>query len=301
MIESPRVQVFILTRNRPEFLSHAIRSVLKQTYKNIELVVSDNSTNEETKNFLLKEFGDSDYKYIRRNPPQSVFGHLNQILSEVTGQFAMLFHDDDILLPHALEKMVEALNSNPVIAAVSCNANVVNKDGQYQNIFNRYLVTDFLIKDSEELAKQYIKFPMEVAPFPAYLYRSNYLKVTSFLYKEGRKHADVSLLMKIAKQGPILWLAEPLMNYRIHGNNDSGFYDIKAIFSLCRFLRSQTAITKDDLDTFKIQSLLAWLRFLITNKKVFPMAKSSKVFVKHLLCLALRRPLRFMQTILNSK
>ena len=53
----PLVTVLIPTYNRPYFLSMAIESVLAQTYPNIEIFISDNSPNEDTKNMILLLIG----------------------------------------------------------------------------------------------------------------------------------------------------------------------------------------------------------------------------------------------------
>lgn len=300
MNETPRVQVYILTRNRPEYLPQAVESVLKQSYKNFELIVSDNSTNDETETLLKRKFPNMDFKYVKRNPPKSVFFHFNKILSEINSDFVMLFHDDDVLLQNALEKMMSALTANPYISAVSCNANIVDGSNHYQRVFNQRLKSDMIINDPEELAANYMRLPMQVVPFSAYLYRSDILESLRLFYKEGRKHADVAFLMKTVKQGPILWLAEPLMNYRVHGANDSASYDIKAIFSLCRFLNSETQISQNELEKFKIQSLITWIRLLVKKRKVFTMQRSERVFIKYFLSLVFRDIRRFFSLILKS-
>ena len=58
-----KIQVFILTHNRPTKIQFSIDSVLKQTYKNIELIISDNSTNEDTEKLLAKNYFNK-FKYI---------------------------------------------------------------------------------------------------------------------------------------------------------------------------------------------------------------------------------------------
>ncbi len=45
--ERPFIQVYILCYNRPKFVKEAVASVLKQSYLNFEVIVSDNSTNNE--------------------------------------------------------------------------------------------------------------------------------------------------------------------------------------------------------------------------------------------------------------
>lgn len=297
MVSIPKVQVTILSRNRPEYTSQAVTSILNQTYPNIHLVVSDNSTNDETYRQLKEDFPEFKFEYVKREPPVSVFPHFNQNIIEINAEYGMLFHDDDLLLPEAIQRMVENLEHDPSLSAVSCNAYVIDSNNNKLRVFCPSLKDNLSINSASELAYLYMKVPMRVVPFSAYLYRTKNLKNTAFLYKEGRKHADVSFLMKIAMQGPILWLSEPLMSYRVHGSNDSGIYDIKAIFSLCRFIRRTTSIPDKDLEKFKVSSLVAWLKYLVKTKKINDASWTSRVLIQYLLKLIFSHPLRFLSLV----
>ena len=77
---NPLVSVVIPTYNNTEVLKQALESVLNQTYENIEIIIGDDSTNEETKNFIkpyLKKY--SNIKYFYHGGPLGGRGVKNTI------------------------------------------------------------------------------------------------------------------------------------------------------------------------------------------------------------------------------
>lgn len=111
-MEYPKIQVYIITYNRPDTLVKAIDSVLQQTYPNVELVVSDNSSNGETYNVLSSTLAWGHYKYIRRNPSVSGVEHLRVALSEAETDYFIVFHDDDEMFPGMVEELYKAISAN---------------------------------------------------------------------------------------------------------------------------------------------------------------------------------------------
>ena len=91
----PKIQVFIATYNRPQMVGVAIDSVLSQSFKDLDVIVSDNSTNDQTQNKIEASYL-SELTYIRRTPTLSPADHGNKILGEVDSDYYMIFHDDDI-------------------------------------------------------------------------------------------------------------------------------------------------------------------------------------------------------------
>ena len=89
-----KVSVCICTRNRPQELSKALHSVERSTYPAFEVIVSDDSTNDETKKLIISHF--STVKYLD-GPRKGLGANRNNILKAVTGS-QVLFIDDDVIL-----------------------------------------------------------------------------------------------------------------------------------------------------------------------------------------------------------
>jgi len=136
----------------------------------------------------------------------------------------------------------------------------VDSAGKRSGIFNSSLVNDTILSSPQELIVKFFLIPMRITPFSSYVYRRSQISDLNLLYSQGRKHADVSFLIKVALRGKIQWIAKELMNYRIHGKNDSNEFDIKAIISLCRFLKKLGFVTPETISNFRVQNILVWLK-----------------------------------------
>ncbi|MBS9390460.1 MAG: glycosyltransferase family 2 protein [Dolichospermum sp. UKL201] len=96
------VSVCICTRNRPEELSKALHSVERSTYPILEVIVSDDSTKDDTKRLMISHF--PTVKYLD-GPRKGLGANRNNVLKEVTGSHLLFIDDDVILSENFLEMM----------------------------------------------------------------------------------------------------------------------------------------------------------------------------------------------------
>ena len=233
-MDYPKIQVFIMTYNRPDTLVTAIDSVLKQTYSNIELIVSDNSTNEETfsKLSILDSWGR--YKYVRRNPPITGVEHLKIVFDEAASEFFIIFHDDDEMLSDMVEKLYYAIRQNDSFSAAGANARIIKYGKESRTAFG---IENSLLPNGEALIQRYNTD--SIAPFPSYMYHRTIIgNIRPDYEHKGGKYCDVSFLFDVANQGPIVYVGEPLMNYYIHKGQDSGNFDFIKHVQLTNYLKN---------------------------------------------------------------
>lgn len=231
-----KLGVYLLSYKRPQFIHEAIQSILAQTYVDFDLLISENSPDDQVWNEIQVYANDSRVQLIKRTPSLPSLQHFNTLLNECQRyEYVMLFHDDDTLKPEALKKMMLEIEKYPQASAISCNAFITNNLQQTENYFNPYLTKKAVIASSKVLINRYIFKRLSHTPFPSYIYRTEYLKQLSLSPQDGGKYSDTALLIKIVKQGQFIWLAEPLMYYRQHSSNDSVHLNLKDIFSLGLF------------------------------------------------------------------
>jgi len=101
----PLVSIGIPTRNRRQYLSMAIESVLNQTYQNVEVIVSDNCSTDDTWEHL-SSLSDSRVKILRQERNLGMVGNCNAVLSAASGDYFLLLSDDDILSANCIGKLV---------------------------------------------------------------------------------------------------------------------------------------------------------------------------------------------------
>jgi glycosyltransferase involved in cell wall biosynthesis len=110
--------VIIPTYNYARFLNDSVGSVLAQTYKNLEVIIVDDGSTDETPE-VAQALADSDprVRYIRKvNGGSSTARNLG--LTLVRGEFVSYLDADDWYTPERLERHIEALRKNPDITLV---------------------------------------------------------------------------------------------------------------------------------------------------------------------------------------
>ncbi|HEY6093501.1 MAG TPA: glycosyltransferase family A protein [Gallionellaceae bacterium] len=211
--------IYILCHNRPDDAREAIRSVLAQTDQNFQLIVSDNSSNDEVQHMVQREF--PQIGYVRRVPMAPALTHFNLCIAETQDDYFCLFHDDDLMASEFVGQFRECARRFPQAVAIGCNAQI-ERMGQLEgkHSFLSYGSCE-VIADARRLALRYFgRSQSGIAPFPGYVY--NRRRMGDVLIPiEGGKYADVTWLLTQARRGPVVWINQPLMTYRLHASNDS--------------------------------------------------------------------------------
>jgi glycosyltransferase involved in cell wall biosynthesis len=99
------VSVILTTYNRSHLLLNAVNSVLKGSYKNIELIIVNDCSPDNTDE-VVNQIDDKRIKYIKLNKNSGVLAARNRGFDASSGDIIAILDDDDILIPDALEKIV---------------------------------------------------------------------------------------------------------------------------------------------------------------------------------------------------
>ena len=120
-INHPVISVVIPTHNRRERLARAIASVYAQTWPNIEIVVVDDASSDDTPAYLQElALSDPRVKAVRNELALGGGGARNRGIAEATGDYIAFLDDDDVWMPEKLDVQFSMLFAKPGISAVSC-------------------------------------------------------------------------------------------------------------------------------------------------------------------------------------
>jgi glycosyltransferase involved in cell wall biosynthesis len=105
--------------------------VLKQTYKQVEIVISDDSPNQDIKLAIESYNSSISIKYYHNYIALKSPINWNNALNNASGQLYMLMHQDDWFeASHAIETYVETFKANPLVDFVFCRNTAIQPDGQ---------------------------------------------------------------------------------------------------------------------------------------------------------------------------
>lgn len=120
MVTTSPVSVGIPTFNRAATLERAVRSVLAQTYSNLEVIVSDDASTDDTQTLCRSLAAEDErVRYIRQAHNIGQFANFNLLYTEFRSPYVMVLNDDDWLEADYVERCLGALQEQPNCVAVS--------------------------------------------------------------------------------------------------------------------------------------------------------------------------------------
>lgn len=125
---SPLVTVAIPTYRRPDLLRVAIESALAQTYRNIEILVSDSDASDEIA-VLVESYSDPRLRYRRNDRPTNGLENALAMYRDARGELIATLHDDDLWNPNFLTVMVQPLVDDPTVVLTFADHWVIDLEG----------------------------------------------------------------------------------------------------------------------------------------------------------------------------
>lgn len=148
-MKKPLVSIGIPTYNRADsFLSETLQSALDQKYRNIEIIVSDNCSTDNTGE-VVSSFNDERIRYFRQNENIGPFRNMNYCLENARGDYFLMLHDDDLIDPDFIEICMERINYRDDAGIIIAGSREIDEQGnilrEKQNLCNGIPAYDFLL------------------------------------------------------------------------------------------------------------------------------------------------------------
>ena len=146
---SGKVSVVIPTYNRESFITKAIDSVEAQTYRNVEVVVIDDGSTDNTRSLLERRYGEKVRYFYQEN--KGIAAARNTGIRESSGDYIAFLDSDDYWVPEKLERQMELFRKHPEYGMVASQCASVLLDGSFRDK-NRpgksgWVFTDLFIKN----------------------------------------------------------------------------------------------------------------------------------------------------------
>ena len=141
------VTIIIPTYNRAQYIQRAIDSCLKQTYRNIEIIIIDDHSGDNTEK-LIKNYKDKKIVYHRNEENRGAPFCRNKGIQHAMGEYINFLDDDDILYTEKIELQVEKFKTSKVKNLGVVTAHVkysrediwkIKKNNKQGNIYNKLL------------------------------------------------------------------------------------------------------------------------------------------------------------------
>ncbi len=195
------VSVIMPSWNTAKFIGKSIQSVLKQTYENLELVIVDDCSTDNTDE-IVKSFSDPRIRYYKNKKNSGAAVSRNRAIREAKGEWIAFLDSDDLWKPEKLERQI-----------------VFMKQNGYVFSYHEYTKID----EEDNPLGIYVSGPEVVDRHRMYNYC--YPGCLTFMYsakafgliqiKDIKKNNDYAILLKLCKKADCYLLKENLAEYRI--------------------------------------------------------------------------------------
>ena len=217
---SPLISVIIPCYNAEKYVESAVRSIMSQTYKNLEIIITDDCSTDNTFS-ILEKLADEDnrIKLYKNETNLKIVKTLNKMVLLANGKYIARMDADDISLPERIEKQVEFLEKNSDIAFCGTNAFIINENGK----ITRKTSLPITSEDNKFFLQFYSTFFHPSVMLRSKIYKENFYD-ENFLYAE-----DYELWARLIFQENLKGtnLSEKLFEYRIFAGQSSAVHQEK--------------------------------------------------------------------------
>ena len=211
MSNSPKVSVVIPTYNRGNFLRAAVASALAQTLRDLEIIVVDDASAEDSEK-VVRQFGDSRLKFIRHETNRGVAAARNTGVLKSQGKYIAFLDDDDEWLPEKLERQFELLEQSPrnvgVVYTGSLAMESMNGKALFQLMptLKGVIFQEMLLRDS-------------LAPTSTFVVRKECFEKAGLFDVDFEFGEDFDMWLRIAAAFQFDYIEEPLVRFSAPDDN----------------------------------------------------------------------------------
>jgi glycosyltransferase involved in cell wall biosynthesis len=258
------VSICILTYNRPEYLRRAVESCLAQTYREFEIVITDNSTNDETAK-MASSWTDPRIRYYKNEGNIGPTGSANRGLSLARGKYIKYLMDDDLLKPRCLELMVRGMEANPSAGVAMAPLELIDEDDR--RIFPRfyvfrkmhyrfrYQVGDGLV-NRQRIMKDFLTRDYPCTVPSGIMFRAEAMRAAGPFSAEADFAGDLDMCMRLAANWDYYYVDEVLSSERHHGTRHTATLhrsglDISVFYFITRKTLANPAVHEMFRDNWK--------------------------------------------------
>jgi glycosyltransferase involved in cell wall biosynthesis len=210
-VRQPTVTVVIPAFNAERTIAHTLRSVLGQTFGDLEILVVDDGSLDGTVQ-AAASIADGRIRVLTQTNGGAASAR-NAGITAARGEFVAFLDADDLWLPHKLERQVSLLRANPPADAVQTSAYFVDDE-------LHLLSVETCVDAGDDLARC-----LQFLNLPAFCSAVMVRRATLFeigMFDRGLVILeDWDLALRLARRNGLRSLAEPLVLYRVHPGNRS--------------------------------------------------------------------------------
>jgi GT2 family glycosyltransferase len=253
------VSVIIPTYNRGDFLRDALKSVVNQTYKNLEILVIDDFSTEDIQSVVLEFNNDQRVNYVKNLNSKGPQGARNTGLRLASGEWIAMLDSDDVWLPEKIQIQMQLVRKHPLASGVGCG--LANYDFKSSKIISLKIPKKEIYSKKELL---YINF---LGGFSTFLFKKDYGIEAGGFDESFKSMQDVDFYTRVINYGPIPLVRKALVYQRINNVDRISLNFEKKLDGSLKLFMKNIDIYNGDLKLKSRAKLKIFFYSWKTNKK----------------------------------
>ncbi|MBC7466788.1 MAG: glycosyltransferase [Bdellovibrio sp.] len=189
MNTTPKVTIIVPSYNHDRYIEECIRSIVAQDYRNIELIVIDDGSKDDSKSVIERLANEFHFRF-KINQNQGLCRTINEGLDMASGEYICIFASDDVMTEKRISEQVQAFAVEPGLTVIAGGVDVI--DGSSKHVKRMKPVAQGEVGFSVLLFRNYIYAPTAMIRKSALLHVGKYN--TDF------KLEDISMWLKLTSQ-----------------------------------------------------------------------------------------------------
>ncbi len=224
----PLVTVGIPTYNRPQGLERTLQCISDQSYKNLEIIVSDNCSADPAVLTLLNKFAAKDHRirFIVQQQNISIVPNFQFLLDQANGEYFMWAADDDFWENNFIETCVNGMQAHNDVVLCMTDLNIVGLEGDSKR---SKLNRGFMQQNIFSRCFNFVKSTDENKYFFCGLYRTALVKNIPFNNNWGGDHM---FIYEALTKGKFLYLPNQSCFYYFRGGSSTNMDRVRKAFNI---------------------------------------------------------------------
>jgi glycosyltransferase involved in cell wall biosynthesis len=222
----PRVSICLPVFNGEQYLAAAIESALSQTFSDLELVVVDDCSTDQSLQ-IIEQYASRDkrVKYQRNSEKVGLFSNYNRCFELASGEYIKPFAQDDVLHNDMVRRLFDVLNTDPhIVLASTARTPICQKGTRIVAMAPQASADSYVSPSSSVSGRQVIKkaiYPVVnfIGEPSTVMFRKAH--VGSGFDSNFHHLGDLEYWFRILLNGRYLYINEELCSYRMHGDSAS--------------------------------------------------------------------------------
>lgn len=230
----PLVSICIPTYNGARYLNDALDSVALQSYGNIEVIVSDDDSSDDSLDILERFCESVNFSVLVLNhKPNGIGANWNNTIKNANGKYVKFLFQDDVLFPDCIEKMVCKMEAEPTLGMVACQRDFIIESDlndtitkwikEYGNLQQGFQNTDyeqethFTLDKSIFAMQSFYGSPLnKIGEPPTVMFKKSLVEEVGYFKEDLKQILDYEFYYRVLKKYSIIVLKEKLVKFRIH-------------------------------------------------------------------------------------